>query len=150
MKKILIMILAVVAAMGLNAQSAFFKGCEDMPGVSTVYISKAMLELAGASNITGGDFDIGGIASKLDGLEIVSAEGSGLAKLKGKCGAFSSGKGYEKLMRVKNDGSNVSILMKKLGGGRNEFVVFVDEETSLVVIMMTGTMTMQDVINAAK
>lgn len=88
MKKILIMILAVVAAMGLNAQSAFFKGCEDMPGVSTVYISKAMLELAGASNITGGDFDIGGIASKLDGLEIVSAEGSGLAKLKGSIFAF--------------------------------------------------------------
>ena len=29
-----------------------------------------------------------------------------------------------------NDGSNVSILMKKLGGGRNEFVVFVDEETA--------------------
>ena len=75
-----------------------------------MYISKAMLELAGASNITGGDFDIGSIASKLDGLEIVSAEGSGLAKLKGKCGAFSSGKGYEKLMSVKNDGSNVSIL----------------------------------------
>ena len=53
-------------------------------------------------------------------------------------------------MSVKNDGSNVSILMKKLGGGRNEFVVFVDDEASLVVIMMTGTMTMQDVINAAK
>ncbi len=55
-------------------------------------------------------------------------------------------------MSVKNDGgSNVSILMKNLGGGRNEFVVFVDEETSLAkVIMMTGTMTMQDVINAAK
>ncbi len=64
MKKILIMILAVVAAMGLNAQSAFFKGCEDMPGVSTVYISRRCLELAGASNITGGDFDIGGHSVK--------------------------------------------------------------------------------------
>ena len=122
------MILAVVAAMGLNAQSAFFKGCEDMPGVSTVY------SISGDAR-TGGRFQYHRrglryrrrIASKLDGLEIVSAEGS-LAKPESKCGAFSSGKaGYEKLMSVKNDGSNVSILMKNLGGGRNEFVVFVDE-----------------------
>lgn len=150
MKKILIL-LALLAgtAMGLKAQSAFFKSCEDIPGVTTVYISKAMLELAGASNISGGDFDLGSLASKLDGLEIVSADNDAVAALRSKCGTFKTARGYEKLMSVKETDSNVSILMKKLGGGRNEFVVFVDSPSSLSAIVMTGTMTMQDVMAAA-
>lgn len=150
MKKIFLALIILVSALSAHAQSKFFESCEDMDGVTTVYISKAMLQFAGAADIDAGDIDISPLVSKLDGIEIISAEGSNAAKISRKAKEFVKGDNVESLMRVKDDGETVNMFLRKFPKGRNEFILLVDENKEFTVILFSGTMTMDEVMKAVK
>ena len=144
--KILISALIVAfAAIGASAQSAFFKECEKLPGVQPVYISKLMLGMASKTGVKAGNVDVTSLVGKLDGLEIINAEGDAVKKLEKKLGPLSD---YETLISVNDDDENVQILFKDLGNGRSEFRIVAREPDELSVIIFPGTMTMEEVISA--
>ncbi|MBD5219050.1 MAG: DUF4252 domain-containing protein [Bacteroidales bacterium] len=144
--KIFITLLIVaVAAIGASAQSAFFKECEKLPGVQTVYVSKLMLGMAAKSGITTGNVDVSSLVNKLDALEVINAEGEAVKTLEKKIQPLT---GYETLLTVNDDGENVQILFKDLGKGRSEFRIVAHEPDQLAIVCFLGTMTMEEVIEA--
>lgn len=149
MKRILLIIILAASVLSINAQSKFFEECEEIPGITTVYISKTMLSLVGAS-IGTDDVDISSIASRLESIEIINAENKMVKKLAAKLPEFSKAKGYEELMRVKDDGDNVKLAVKELGKKRYEYVLVAEEPDELSVIIMTGDMPVEDMLKVVK
>lgn len=140
-RRFLFTLCMVACAVAANAQSAFFQKCENEAGMSTVYITKAMLRMVGSMKIDGAS-ELTAIADKLDVVEIVSADKeSSKPKLMKAAGELVSAKGYELLMKVKDDGDNVSIYQAKLKNGHNRFVLVADD----AVILFEGTLTLDDV-----
>ncbi len=145
-RRFLLTLCIVACAVAANAQSAFFQKCENEKGMSTVYITKAMLRMVGAMKIDG-PAEIATIADKLDGMEIVSADtDAAKPKLLKAAQEMVSQKGYSLLMKVKDDGDNVSIYQAKLKNGLNRFVLVADD----AVILLEGTLTLDDVSNYVK
>ena len=60
---------------------------------------------------------------------------------------FTPKHGYESLVRVRDDGEKVDILLKKHSNGINEFVVLADEPKEFTLIVITGRMSLQDIQN---
>lgn len=134
-------ILALICVLASQAQTIFDRYA-DTEGVTTVYISKAMLSMMPDMKMTG--MNIGPIASKLDNIRILTCEdGNILPKLKKE--TQSLGKGYEQLMKVTDSGDNVDIFMKSLQGGKHEYLVRVAEKSGLTIIQISGTITPADI-----
>jgi len=146
-KAILIAVLMCVALAG-KAQSAFFRYCEDMENVETVYISKTMLHLVGLMKVDTENFDLNSLVRKLDSVEIVEAGGTQAVALEKK--AATNFHNYEKLMTVKDDSENVDILYKRVDKEHNTFVIMTREPSELVIVILTGTLTPEDVVKATR
>ncbi|MCM1066599.1 MAG: DUF4252 domain-containing protein [Muribaculaceae bacterium] len=150
MKRIFLIAIITLATLAAKAQT-FLESCEDVKGITTVYVSKAMIAMAG--NLGSGDNDgvnFNSLAGKLDNIQIANADGSAASILKTRAKVFSTSKGYEELVRVREDKENVKILMKKLKPALNEFVIVAEEANEMSVIILTGSMTMEDVMAAVK
>ncbi|MBP3534434.1 MAG: DUF4252 domain-containing protein [Muribaculaceae bacterium] len=116
---------------------------EGVPGVSSVYITKAMLGMAAGMNVGSDDMDLSQIAGKIDNITVISAE-----KPKARqavLGSFpnhvSAAKGYQTLMRANEEGETVTIYSKSLGGGKTEFVVYSVEPKEVNVVGITGSVS---------
>ena len=72
MKKILIIQLLLCLCLSASAQKALFNKYSDAKGVTSVYISKAMLGMA--AGLKAGKSDISKIAGRLDHLQILTFE----------------------------------------------------------------------------
>ncbi len=146
MKKLFVYLLLIaVSALGAAAQSAFFKECEKIPGVQTVYISKMMLGMASKSGVKAGGVDVTSLVGKRGSHEIINTEGEAAKKLAQKVEPLT---GYETLLKVNDDDEHVQLLFKDLGNGRSEFRLVVTESDEFTVIVFPGTMTMEEVIAA--
>lgn len=151
-RQIIFMLLTVFCAMGTFAQSKFFEKCEKIKGVTTVYVSKAMLQMAGDANVTD-DMNLSAVIKKLNSLEVINAESSASVvefnklikelNLNGK-------NGYEIMMSVNDDEQNVKIYMKKMANNTNEYVILVEESDEVLVVLMNGTLTLDEATKAVK
>lgn len=146
MKRLIMIILSVLAVwLGAGAQSAFFDKCDDMKDVTTVYISKAMLKMAKNIN-AGGDMNFAPVVNKISSIEIVTTENrKSIAEVRKLAGMFSTKNGYEQLVRVKDPEQRVTVF-SKTGTPENEFIIVADEgESELSVIVIRGSLTVEDV-----
>lgn len=149
-------VVAVITAVAAaNAQSPFFKKCEDAKGVTTVLVTKAMLKMVGSTpgmNMDG--YSQALIKDKLDCVEVItSTSAEGRAFLRKEADAmFNAKKGYELLMKVKvnGEGDDVKIMKSPLKGGKNHFVVIAGEPSEMVIVSMEGTLTLEDVLKCTK
>lgn len=148
MKKAIVILTLACSAFAASAQSDFFRECEEMNDVETVYISKTMLHLVGLMKVEADDFDFSGLVRKLESIEIVNAEGDAAKALASK--ADSGFKGYEKLMAVKDSNDNVDILYKNIAKDHNSFVIVAREPDELSVVVLDGNLTADDVMKAAR
>lgn len=149
MKKFIILLVISLSAAFAHAQT-LFESCEDIPGITTVYVSKAMISLAGDLNIEANSMDFGKIASKIDGLWIMTAEGDKAATLKDKAKNAFNNKKYEKLVSVREDNETVDILMGSAGDNKNECIIKAFEKSEATVVIIRGTFTLQDIVTATK
>ena len=149
MKKWILTIVMVLSSSLVFAQSALFKKYENVQGVSTVYISKALLGMMPKLDV--GDKDISRIAGKLDHVQILSCERPSLipSVKAAALGSFKSG-GYANLMTVTDDGEQTIIYGKSLGKGKSEFVLLSIEKTELNIINVMGNITLNDIKQIAK
>lgn len=148
MKKLSVLLLICLTAIVAKAET-FFEECENIPGITTVYVSKAMISLAGDLNIESDNMDFNSIASKIDGLWVITADDDKAKILKSKAKVFSS-KEYEKLVSVREDDETVDILMRSLGKDKNECVIKAFESNEATVVIIKGSFTLQDIASATR
>ncbi len=144
MKKIVLLFIVTLCSVYSFGQESSLEKFADMDGVKSVYISKAMLSLMPGLEVQG--VDIGSTATKLDNIQILSTEKSDIREKMSKEVKTLVSKGkVEELMRVKEDDENVFIYMKDLGEKKSEFILFNDDKDELTVIIITGTLTLNDI-----
>ena len=144
MKKIVLLFIVTLCSVYSFGQESSLEKFADMDGVKSVYISKAMLSLRPGREVQG--VDIGSTATKLDNIQILSTEKSDIREKMSKEVKTLVNKGkVEELMRVKEDDENVFIYMKDLGEKKSEFILFNDDKDELTVIIITGTLTLNDI-----
>ena len=148
MKKVFFVLLTLVCSLSGFAQGKFFDECENIPGVTTVYVSKAMMKMvSGTLSDVNSKIDLSGMSRKIDSLVIINAETSASAKkvesLAGE--SFSTAKGYELLMKVTDPSTRMRIMYKNLGSNLNEYVMIVREDKEVSYIIITGCLTPEDV-----
>ena len=149
-KHLIILLIALLGTLSAGAESAFFKKCDNLDGVTTVYISKTMMRFAKNMNLGDGDVNLSSIASKVDEIEIVNTEAPKAVKtLKKLANDSFAGAGYENLVRVNDDGERTSIMYKTVGKN-NEFVIVADEGSEFSVITIRGPLSVDDITAAVQ
>lgn len=146
MKRIYIIALFIALCTGImSAQPTIFDRYADTDGVTTVYISKAMLRMMPDIGEGAGGLKIGEIASKLDNLQVLTCERKALiAKIMKETTAETS-KGYEILVKVNENGQKTDIFQKSLGNNKMEYLIRVSEPSELTLIQITGNITADDI-----
>ena len=149
LKHVLFTILMCCASVTF-AQNKLVEKFGDMDGVTSVFISKAMLQMM--HNMKTEGIDIGGIAGKLESIIILTSEKASISNMiKSEIPHFANDKKYEELMRVRDEGSRVTFYIKKKNNGKiGELVMLVDEQPEFVFIQITGDMTLQDIQKITK
>lgn len=145
MKKFLaILFVALFSCTMMSAQSALFKKYENVKGVTTVYISKALLGLV--PKLEAGDMDISAIASKLDHVQVLTCERPSLVKeIKETAIEQLSKGGYNILMTVRDGDEQTIIYGKSLGKGKNEFVLLEIEKNEINIVNISGSIPLEDI-----
>lgn len=145
-RKIILFVTVALMALAANAQSPFFKKCQNVKGVTTVYITKPMLEQAGdIEGIGASDKDL--LKKKIDNTQIVTSKSdAGRKFMEQNFNLIGEDNGYELLMQV----NQVRILRKPLGKEKFRYVVVSDEPKELTVVTLEGSLTLQDVMRATK
>lgn len=148
-KQLILIILIFWTGMA-SAQNKFAQKFADMDGVTSVFISKAMLQMM--PNMKTEGIDIGSIAGKLESILILTTEKASISKMmKSELPRLASSKSYEELMRVKDEGTNVTFYIKKKNNNKvGELIMLVDEQPEFVYMQITGDMTLQDIQNITK
>eukprot|EP00825_Cyclidium_porcatum_P005505 TRINITY_DN12685_c0_g1_i1.p1 TRINITY_DN12685_c0_g1~~TRINITY_DN12685_c0_g1_i1.p1 ORF type:complete len:394 (-),score=47.96 TRINITY_DN12685_c0_g1_i1:599-1780(-) len=149
LKHVLFTILMCFASMTF-AQNKLVEKFGDMNGVTSVYISKSMLQMM--PNMKTEGIDIGGIAGKLESILILTSEKASISNMmKSEVTHFAYDRKYEELMRVKDEGSKVTFYIKKKNNGKiSELVMLVDEHPEFVFMQIMGDMTLQDIQKITK
>ena len=146
MKRILIisLMLAIGTLLG-HAQQSYFDKYADMEGMSSVYISKSMLRMFPDMSGKINGVNVGNLAGRLDHIQILSSEEAKLIELLRKeTKDVSPAKGYEELMRVRDDGDKVNMYFKEDKKGKNEFVLIADGKDEFTIISIVGDLTLEE------
>jgi hypothetical protein len=150
-KHLLLALLMIILSGNSMAQKQLFDRFSDMEGVTSVYISKAMLQMMPNMKIQGG-MDVGDFAGKLTGILILTSENSNVTKMmRNETASFHKNPDYEVLMKVKDEDSNVDFYIKKKSDRLiGELVMLVDDKDEFVIIQMSGNLTMEDIQKLTK
>ena len=127
-------------------QQSFFDKYAEMEGVTSVYITKSMLSLLPKGQASVNGVNIGNIASRLDNIQILSADEQPIIdKLRKETSVINTRNGYEELMRVREDGEKTTIYFKDGKKDKKEFVLLVDEKDEFTIISIVGDLTLQEI-----
>ena len=138
----IITLLLSLCSLFTYAQDSYFDKFADMEGVSSVYISKAMLSLM--PNMQADGINIGEVASKLDNIQILSSEKPEIiAKLRKETAFINPKNGYEELMRINDDGEKTIIYLKRNKSGKKEFVLLNNEKEEFTISPTTANLPFQ-------
>jgi len=146
MKKIIILTLMVGIATLCNAQDALFRKYDNVKGVTTVYVSKAMFSMM--PKLKAGDINISKLAGKMDKLQVLTGDSASLIiDIRNEATAYYDREGFENVMKVNEGGEHVTIYMKARQHGLNEFALLNAEKGELEIINILGKITLKDIRN---
>lgn len=142
------LLLAVILLLGIvstQAQDQMFDKFSNNNNISTVFISKALLSMAGNMNV--GNANIKALSSKLERMEIYSSEGKSASTLmKTEISKLAKDKTYEVLMSIKDKGDNITFYAKKDKNDKfRDLIMFTEDSDESTIIRFVGTFTMEDI-----
>lgn len=149
--KLLLLSFLVILSGNCLAQKKLFDRFSDMDGVTTVYVSKTMLQMMPNMKIQSG-MDIGSFAGKLEGILIMTSESETISKMmREETASIHKNPAYEVLMRIKDGESRVNFYIKKKSDSLiGELIMLVDDASEFVIIQMNGNLTMDDIQKLTK
>ncbi|NDV57104.1 DUF4252 domain-containing protein [Bacteroides sp. 519] len=144
-KNILILFaLAVLCPLLAKAQSNIFDKYNDKSNVSSVYISKTMLEMQ--PKIYTKDVNISKVAGQLEAVYIVSTMDNVVRRgMRSDLDDFVKKGKYEVLMKQKGIHSSSSFYVKKKGDKVKELIMITDATNKLSYVHLVGDMTLKDI-----
>ena len=142
----IITLLTTLCSICSYGQQSFFDKYAEMEGVTSVYITKSMLSLFPKGQTSVNGVNIGNIASRLDNIQILSADEQPIIdKLRKETSVINTQNGYEELMRVREDGEKTTIYFKDGKKDKKEFVLLLDEKDEFTIISIVGDLTLQEI-----
>lgn len=155
MRNLKYILCAILCLMSINCTAQrVFSEVASMKGVSSVYIGKTMLKLAGASMKITGDqsaIDLSKLFKDLTSIEIISCDDKGVAdKVETKCKNILSRRQMEVITETFSDGKNIQIAGVFDKDGRNLEILLIsvtgNDEASF--ILLTGKIDVVSLNNA--
>lgn len=147
-RQIFLLLIVICLFPTLRAQNDLYKKYSGKNGVTSVYVSQAMLEMMGSFDVKSDNIDISNILSKLSGIYILNTSDAKLKEqLLNDTKNFSNNNQYKLLMQVKDSGDNVDFFVKKDKSDNliQELVMFVKQPDEFVMIQLQGKMTLDDI-----
>ncbi|MCP3895073.1 MULTISPECIES: DUF4252 domain-containing protein [Bacteroides] len=144
-KKIILSILVLLFCLIGNAQNNLFDKYSDLHNVSSVYISKTMIEMN--PNLYTKDVFIGKVAGQLDAVYIISTMDNGTKKdLRKDIDEFIQKGKYELLMKQKGVVSRSAFYVKRKGTDQvRELIMITDGAATLKFVSLIGDLTLKDI-----
>ncbi|MEG1007325.1 DUF4252 domain-containing protein [Bacteroides sp.] len=144
-KKIILSILVLLFCLIGNAQNNLFDKYSDLHNVSSVYISKTMIEMN--PNLYTKDVFIGKVAGQLDAVYIISTMDNGTKKdLRKDIDEFIQKGKYELLMKQKGVVSRSAFYVKRKGADQvRELIMITDGAATLKFVSLIGDLTLKDI-----
>lgn len=129
-----------------QAQKNLFNKYGDMKGVSSVYISKAMIETN--PNLFTKDVYIGKVSGQLNSVQVLSTMDNNVKKeIVCDLRSLVQSSRYELLMKQKGTVSSSEFYMSRKGEKVKELIMIVDGATTLKFVYLEGDMTLKDIQN---
>lgn len=142
---LLVSMLLIFPLLG-QAQQELFKKYSDMKNVSSVYISKAMLDMN--PSLFTEDIYIGKAASQLNSVQIISTMDNKIKpEMLKDIRAKIKSSHYELLMKQKGTVSSSEFYVSRKGDKVKELVMVINGAASLKFVYLEGEMTTKDVQN---
>lgn len=144
-KGLLLAITLMLGIVSMQAQDQMFDKLSNNNNISTVFISKALLSMAG--NMDTGIANIKGLSSKLERMEIYSSENKSASTLmKTEVNKLVKDKTYEVLMSIKDQGDNITFYAKKDKNDKfKDLIMFTEDSDEATIMRFVGTFTMDDI-----
>lgn len=140
-------LLALTVLSSVAQITKFFDKYAETDGVTSVYISKTMLNMMPDMKSNG--MDMKAMAGKLDNIRILTTENPQLvSKLRKDLSSSFNSKEYEELLRVNEGKEKTVIYMKTSPSGVNEYLILSEEANELNAILITGKITPSDIQKA--
>lgn len=145
MKMILAVLLLMLPLM-CQAQKGLFDKYNDMKGVSSVYISKAMIDMN--PTLFTKDIYIGKVSGQLNGVQILSTMDGNIKKdLRKDLRSLVQASKYELLMKQKSRVSSSEFYINRKGDKVKELIMIIDGAATLKYVYLEGEMTLKDIQN---
>lgn len=146
LNKILLAGVLLMLPLFCQAQKNIFNTYNDMKGVSSVYISKAMIEMN--PNLFTKDIYIGKVSGKLESVQIVSTMDNNIKKdLRKDLRTLVQSSKYELLMKQKGNVSSSEFYINRKGDKVKELIMIIDGAANLKFVYLEGEMTLKDIQN---
>lgn len=134
------------------AQTDLYKRCEKEKSITSVYISKAMLQLVGDGEM--GNIDNGAMVllkDKIDNVLILNSNSEAGEKfLRGLRSEFMNNKGREVLMQINDPNSDVVMFRLPLKEKKSEYAISVLGKGFATMIVIEGILTLEDIARVTK
>ena len=147
MRKFFIISFIIIGfASPLLSQNKVFTDLSEQKNITSVYISKTMMQMMPKAMGKVGGINISGIIAKLEYIMILNSDNStAISKMQQELKAINSSHGYEMLMKAKESGETTTVFQKKHPKGKNEFVLISSEGNELSVVIIVGNITENDI-----
>lgn len=144
MKRFLLILIIICGTLTATAQNELFKKYEDKPGVTTVFISKAMINSFPDMEV--GDQRLGRLAKKLDMVRILDCERPSMVR-QIRDAAFAALKQgqFQLMMQTTDDGEKTYIYHRQLQNGKSEYTLLNVDHDEIDIINVIGTVTLSDI-----
>ena len=129
-----------------QAQKNLFNKYNDLKGVSSVYISKAMIETN--PNLFTKDVYIGKVSGQLNSVQVLSTMDNNVKKdMRKDLRSLVQSSKYELLMKQKGVVSSSEFYISRKGDKVKELIMIIDGAATLKFVYLEGEMTLKDIQN---
>lgn len=150
MKKLtILLLLTIVSALAAHAQSEFYQACRGDNNLETVYIGKAMLQMVKTPGLKVNNMDFNKMINIIDNIQVISAENeAGVKKLNELISKYINPQSYEIMLETTDKDDEVVMYTKMLKNNLHEYLIITTEPNEKTVIIITGELTPNDMIDA--